>query len=185
MVSSSSATKDEVVLQVDSTVQAFLDQLGLPLVHPSKNNNNYTASAVTEDGEDFFVVPPHLRGVGEGVFELPSTTAAAAAAAASIIADGHQQNLPTPHIGPMSPLEIHDISRYEILLTLAKMGAPIIAMENSGYDYLFASRGCCCENTKIYHHQECLLLFLKFLNTYEQNNNELLFHRSNNNACLK
>lgn len=127
MVSSTGA-KDEVVLQVDSTVQAFLDQLGLPLVHPSKNNNNYTASAVTEDGEDFFVVPPHLRDVGEGVFELPSTTAAAAAAAASIIADGHQQNLPTPHIGPMSPLELHDNSHYELLLTLTKIGAPLIAM---------------------------------------------------------
>ena len=126
---SSSATKDEVVLQVDSTVQAFLDQLGLPLVHPSKNNNrDYTASAATEDGEDFFVVPPHLRDVGEGVFELPSVTTDAAAAAASMIADGHQQNLPTPYIGPMSPLELHDNSQYELLLTLTKIGAPLIAM---------------------------------------------------------
>ena len=128
---SSSATKDEVVLQVDSTVQAFLDQLGLPLVHPS-NKNNYTDSAATEDGEDFFVMPPHLRDVGEGVFELPSTTtdAATSAAAASMIADdGHRQNnLPTPYIGPMSPLELHDNSHYELLLTLTKIGAPLIAM---------------------------------------------------------
>jgi hypothetical protein len=123
MVSSTATTKDEVVLQVDSTVQAFLDQLGLPLVHPSKNNNNYTASAATDDGEDFFVVPTHLRDVGEGVFELPST-----AAAASTIADGHQQHLPTPYIGPMSPLELHDNSHYELLLTLTKIGAPLIAM---------------------------------------------------------
>lgn len=124
---SSTATKDEVVLQVDSTVQAFLDQLGLPLVHPSKNNN-YTASAATEDGKDFFVMPPHLRDVGEGVFELPSVTTDAAAAASMIADVPHRQNLPTPYIGPMSPLELHDNSHYELLLTLTKIGAPLIAM---------------------------------------------------------
>lgn len=102
----------DVALEVDSSVQAFLYNLGLPLVHPL----NYT----TEDHDDqvSFVPPRHeeLSFVGEGVFELPRPPAVAA--------EYHH----LPFIGPMSPMELHDHSVYELCLTLTKIGAPLIAM---------------------------------------------------------
>ena len=63
---------DDVVIQVDSSVQAFLEHLGLPLVHPL----NYT----TDDGDQVFTSnEEHLSSVGEGVFELPPIAAASSA----------------------------------------------------------------------------------------------------------
>eukprot|EP00984_Skeletonema_dohrnii_P019263 scaffold9179_cov124-Skeletonema_dohrnii-CCMP3373.AAC.1 len=114
---------DDVVIQVDASVQAFLEHLGLPLVHPL----NYTTD---DDDQVFTSNEEHLSSVGEGVFELPPI---AAASSANVVKKYHlltdnNELLPTPFVGPMTPMELHDNSLYELALTLTKVGAPLIAM---------------------------------------------------------
>lgn len=114
---------DDVVIQVDNSVQAFLEHLGLPLVHPL----NYTSDddeVFTSNNEE------HLSFVGDGVFELPPIAAALSANAGKKyhLRTGSNELLPTPLIGPMSSMELHDHSLYELALTLTKVGAPLMAM---------------------------------------------------------
>jgi predicted alpha/beta-fold hydrolase len=117
------ASNIDDVLQVDSSVQAFLDHLGLPLVHPL----NYT----TDEDSQVFTSHDELSFVGEGVFELPPIAAASFASGNNNkyhLRSNNNELLPTPFIGPMSQMELHDHSLYELFLTLTKIGAPLIAM---------------------------------------------------------
>ena len=117
---------DDVVIQVDSSVQAFLDHLGLPLVHPLNNTSN----KLNHDEVFALYEELSLSSVGEGVFELPPIAAASSTNVGKKyhLLSNSNELIPTPYVGPISQMELHDHSLFELFLTLTKVGAPMMAM---------------------------------------------------------
>ncbi|KAL7542377.1 hypothetical protein ACHAWF_007167, partial [Thalassiosira exigua] len=116
---------------VDAIAQAFLDHLGLPLVHPlcgdvsegtvaAAVDDDAPAAAPAADAEDVSLV-------GRGVFELPNATLNFHADDPASQLALNRQPLPPP-IGSISLLELHDNSVYELLVTATTMSAPTMAM---------------------------------------------------------
>lgn len=114
--------------KLDATAQAFLDHLGLPLVHPLCDNDG------SEDTVDAAAGAPHdeaeeLSFIGRGAFELPTFTIHNS----PVKNDGNgtwltNQQPPPPIIGSISLLELHDHSIGQLLVTATTMTAPTIAM---------------------------------------------------------
>lgn len=114
---------------LDVTAEAFLDHLGLPLVHPlcADRGNQETADARVQDEIE------ELSFIGGGAFELPTVkiqnTPVKADANLTWLSSHlvNQQPAP-PSIGSISLMELHDHSIYELLKTATTMSAPTIAM---------------------------------------------------------
>jgi hypothetical protein len=110
---------------ISPSAQAFLDHLGLPLVHPLCDND--------DGNSDINVVHEELSYVGHGVFEVPGAVLNTANINTTLQHTTQQQsppqlNIPPPIIGPISSLDLHDGSIYQLLLTATTMTAPTLAM---------------------------------------------------------
>lgn len=110
--------------RLESSAQELLDHLGLPLKHP-----------LCGEKETSHQVHLELSTIGNGVFEIPlvnplSNTTVEHHSYHDV--DGApiltQERIPPPEIGTISLLELHDGSRYELLLTATTMAAPTLAM---------------------------------------------------------
>lgn len=107
-------------MDLDASAQAFLDRLGLPTLPPLRGTEG--VEELLNDDVLGAISQNITRDVTTGPtsFELPDAAYNTTLMAA--------RQLPPPHVGSISLLELHDHSIGEFLLTTAAMALPVLAM---------------------------------------------------------